>query len=274
MERWAANTLRTLGIILTAGLVLIGGLFLTLLSLCAAQGGFSGIRHSEEASGYALGAILVLIVGVAIITKLARDIHRSSRIPLPATAPLEVVDSSIPEPGQPLALHLSPRSRVAIDRLVFALVAQIVVSAAAWVFNQLHFWTLPNRLAPHNWMLILLAPFILYHIPYALLIYALVKRPDRLAFTYSIAVPAVLILQSLFSLSVVSYYYVHNPAGFALFIIPWAIHIVILVLAYQAIQQVGLHPPPSSLIVAAVVAFVFFSVIHVATPMLYRFAWR
>ena len=56
--------------------------------------------------------------------------------------------------------------------------------------------------------------------------------------------------------------------------VPWAIHIVILVLAYQTIQQVGLHPEPSSMIVAAVVMFVFFSLIHVLTPFLYRFTWR
>jgi hypothetical protein len=56
--------------------------------------------------------------------------------------------------------------------------------------------------------------------------------------------------------------------------VPWAIHIVILVLAYQAIQQVGLHPEPVSLIVAAVVTFIFFSLIHAITPLLYRFTWR
>ncbi len=64
MERWAANTLRTLGIILTAGFVLVVGLFLALLSLCAAQGGFAGGRHPDQAAGYASGAVLVLIVGI------------------------------------------------------------------------------------------------------------------------------------------------------------------------------------------------------------------
>ena len=52
------------------------------------------------------------------------------------------------------------------------------------------------------------------------------------------------------------------------------IAIVILVLAYQAIQQVGIHPEPSSILVAAAVTFAFFSLIHVITPFLYRFMWR
>jgi hypothetical protein len=272
MERWAANTLRTLGIILTSGFVLITSLLLLLLSMCAAQGDFGGNRHPEQVVPYLVAAGAVLVVGISLITWLARGIHRSMPVAEPATSPAGTIPISEPISSAPL--HLSPLGRRSIDRLVFALGAQVVISAVAWVVNQLNFWTAPRAFQPHNWTLILLAPFILYHIPYALLIYALLKRPDRLAFTYSIAVPAVLILQSLFSLTVVSYYYVHHPAGFALFVIPWAIHIVILVLAYQAIQQVGIHPQPSSLMVAAVVAFFFFSLIHMATPILYRFTWR
>ncbi|MGA2103569.1 MAG: hypothetical protein ABSG34_20820 [Candidatus Sulfotelmatobacter sp.] len=275
MERWAANTLRTLGIILTAGFVLVVGLFLALLSLCAAQGGFAGGRHPDQAAGYAVGAVLVLIVGIAVISTLARGIFRSAETAAPASSTVSIPSLSAETgPQRSFPLHLSPLSRKAIDRLVFALGAQILVSAACWIYGQLHFWTAPRTFQPHNWTLTLLAPFILYHIPYALLIYALLKRPGRIAFSYSIAVPAVLVLQSLFSLTVVSYYYVHHPAGFALFVIPWALHIVILVLAYQAIQQVGLHPEPSSLIIAAVVAFFFFSVIHIATPFLYRLTLR
>jgi hypothetical protein len=274
MERWAANTLRTLGIILTAGFVIITSLLLALLSLCAAQGGIGGTKHPEQVVPYAVGAVLVLIGGIVLIIKLARGISLSHDMPLPAapTALPTVVDAD--QPSVPLHLHLSPRGRTAIDRLVLALAAQIVISAIGWIVGQLNFWTAPTGFARHNWTLMLLAPFVLYHIPYALLIYGLLKRPDRLAFTYSIAVPAVLILQSVFSLAVVGYYYVHHPAGFALFVIPWAIHIVVLVLAYQAIQQVGLHPAPSSLIVAAVVTFLFFTVIHGLTPFIYRFTAR
>jgi hypothetical protein len=274
MERWAANTLRTLGIILTSGFVLITSLLLLLLSMCAAQGGFGGTKHPEQVAPYLIAAVAVLVIGIWFIAWLARGIFRSVAVPELSAAgiPSSGISSTAPEAKPSIPLHLSPMGRKSIERLVLALGAQIVLSAIAWIFNQLHFWRAPRAFAPHNWTLILLGPFILYHIPYAILIYVLLKRPDRRAFAYSLAVPAVLILQAVFSLGVVGYYYIHEPRGFLLLVLPWTIHIVILVLAYQAIQQVGLHPEPSSLIVAAVAAFFFFSAIHVVTPLFYR--WR
>jgi hypothetical protein len=287
MERWAANTLRTLGIILTSGFVLITSLFLLLMSICAAQGGFSGSKHPEQVVPYLAAAALVLILGVLVVVRLARGIYRS-KLPaeaLPAglptglseddpaagpPAPELVASHPHPDPHSAVPLHLSPLGRKAVDRLVLALGAQIALSAIVWIFNQLHFWSAPRNLAPHSWTVRLLAPFILYHVPYAMLMYALVKKPSRMAFTYSIAVPAVLILQSLFSLGVLSYYYVHGPVGVILLVLPWSIHIVILIFAYRAIQQVGLHPQPSSLITAAIVMFLYYSAIHVITSFLYR----
>jgi hypothetical protein len=277
MERWAANTLRTLGIILTAGFVLITSLFLLLLSMCAAQGDFGGNKHPELVVPYLAAAVAVVVLGIWFIAWLARGILRSSAMaePLAVGAPAGVLPPTQAISSAPsVPLHLSSLDRKSIDRLVFALIAQIAVSAGAWIFGQLHYWSRPYTFAPHNWTLVLLAPYVLYHVPYAILIYVLLKRPDRRAFAYSLAVPAVLILQSVFSLGVLGYYYVRQPNGFLLFAVPWFIHIVIIVLAYQAIQQVGLHPPPSSLIVAAVVTFFYFSAIHVITPLLYRFAWR
>jgi hypothetical protein len=308
MERWAANTLRTLGIILTAGFVLVTSLILILLSMCATQS-FGGASHPDAGVPYIMAAIIVVIAGVWFITWLARGIFRSSIIleptaeaielsALPAEAPS--VPSGIPVPATPepqfgaplhpalqdrpatprverpepaLPLHLSPQGRAAIHRMVLALGAQIVLSAIAWIFNQMHFWSARVPFA-RNWTLALLAPYILYHIPYAILIYALLKKPDRRTFTYSLAVPAVMILQAVFSLGIVGYYFVHEPRGFLLLILPWLIHIIILILAYQAIQKVGLHPEPSSIMVAALVTFAFFSLIHVITPFLYRFMWR
>jgi hypothetical protein len=276
MERWAANTLRTLGIILTAGFVLITSLFLLLLSMCAAQGGFGGNKHPEQVVPYLAAAVALVVLGIWLIAWLARGILRSTALaePLPAGASAGVPPTQAISPAPSVPLHLSPLGRKSIDRLVFALIAQIAVSAGAWIFGQLHYWSRPRTFAPHNWTLVLLAPYVLYHVPYAILIYVLLKRPDRRAFAYSLAVPAVLILQSVLSLGVLGYYYVHQPNGFLLFAVPWIIHIVIIVLAYQAIQQVGLHPPPSSLIVAAVVTFFYLSAIHVITPLLYRFTGR
>ena len=271
MERWAVTTLRTLGVVLIAGLVLLTSLFLGLMSLCAYQGGFSGAKHPEQGPWYLMGAVLVLVLGVFAIARMTRGIIRASAAAAasasaPGTAPLAVDQLAILNASQ-----LSPAGRKAVENLALALGAQILVSTGIWIFSQLHFWSLPGGFWSRDWALLFVGPFILYHIPYAVLIYALLKRLDRLALTYSLVVPAVLILQSLFTVSVVAYYHAYHPAGIILLLIPWLMDILVLVLAYKAIQQVGRHPKPSSLILAAVVMFVYFSVIHVVTPFLYQF---
>jgi hypothetical protein len=267
MERWAANTLRTLGIILTAGFVLITSLILLLFSVCAANGGIGGYKHPELVVPYLVAAALVIVVGCFVILRLARGISRFTAL---SETTLGALSHS--EPTSSLPLHLSPLGRQAIDRLIYALAAQIVLSAASLTFDQMHFFSTHAPAFPRNWTLVLIVSFILSHAPYGILIYVLHNRPDRRAFAYSLAVPAVLLLESLFGVMFLGRFFVHQPMGFVVLGIPWLIHIVIIVLAYQAIQQVGLHPEPASLIVAAIVAFVFFSVVHAITPFLYRFA--
>jgi hypothetical protein len=307
MERWAANTLRTLGIILTAGFIIVTSLILVLFSMCLSFNPGGGPSHSNEGAPFILAAIVVVIAGIWFITWQARGIYRSTTSSEPAfedfspTGPQIAPDAepmpgrsepkleapshpalqdrpampaaSSREPHPAIPLHLSALGRQAIDRLVLALGAQIAISAVAWIFNQMHFWSARIPYA-RNWTLALLAPYILYHLPYAILIYFLLKKLDRRTFAYSLAIPAVMIVQAVFSLGVVGYYFVHEPRGFLLLALPWLIHIVIIVLAYQAIQKIGLHPEPSSIFVAALVTFAFFSLIHVITPFLYRFMWR
>ena len=279
MERWAANTLRSLANILLAGLVLISSLFLLLLSLCSWQGGFSGDKHPDQALVYLIAAVTVMAVGSLLSGWLARSIIRSAAAEAAPTPAATVAPGvSAPVPASPAARsirrHFSPLGRKAINRLVLALIAQIVLSAATWFYNQLHLWTAPRAFAPHNWTLILLAPFILYHLPYAILIYYLLKRPDSRAFAYALALPIILVVQALFSISVLSFTYTHQPLGFLLLFLPGLLHIVILVLAYKAIQQTGIHPIPSSLMTAALATVIYLFVIHAVTPILYQLAWR
>ncbi len=274
MERWAANTLRTLGIILTAGFVLVTSLLVILLVICS---GASSGANGPFVAFIAIGVIFI-VSGVIFIAWLSRRLYLSLAYldPLPQGALSGNVLPQLETPAT-VPLHLSPLGRQSIDRLVLALGAQIFLSAVALTFNQLHFWSGPRIFAPfplRNWGLVLFGPFVLYHLPYAVLIYVLLKRPDRRAFTYSLAVPAILIMQSLLSLGYFSLFATQHPIAMIVLFVPWAIHIVILVLAYHAIQQVGLHPEPSSVMVAAVVTFAFFSLIHVLTPLLYRFTWR
>src|SRR5579863_10135712 len=107
MERWAANTLRTLGIILTSGLVLIGSLILLLFSMCAASGGLGGNKHPDQVHPYHGASGLELVLGIVIIVRLARGIFRSPLVAQPATAgaPVGVLPHSEPTPSVPL--HLS-----------------------------------------------------------------------------------------------------------------------------------------------------------------------
>src|SRR5207302_10774318 len=138
-------------------------------------------------------------------------------------------DTPSPAVDQPSILNasqLSPASHKAVDNLVLALGAQILVSTGLWIFSQLHLWSTPSGFSSHNWLLFFLGPFILNHIPYAVLIYALLKKLDRLTLAYSLVVPAVLLLQSLFSLSVVACYYAHHPVVILLLTLPCLIDIL------------------------------------------------
>lgn len=272
MERWAANTLRTLGIILISGFVLLSCAILLLLSLCAYNGGLEGGgRHPEQGPWYIAAAVAVLIAGIWAVAVLARGIVRAS-VAAAIAVPTGVSESSSVHPATTLPLHLSPAGRKATENLAIAIGAQIAISAATLLLNLHRFWN--NNLAripAHNWTLIWMASFVFYQIPYVILIIALLKRPDRRAFTYSIVVPAILIIQTLFSSSLISYYFIRHPTGIVLLALPFIMNIVILVLAYKAIQQVGLHPQPSSLIVAAIVTFIYFSFMRDPIPFLYRF---
>lgn len=281
MERWAANSLRTLANILLAGFVLISSLFLLLLSLCA-WAGVTGNSHPRQALGYLIAALIVMVVGSLTSGWLSRGIIRSAadEPPQPPSASVLLEGSSparraIPSPPVvSVPLHFSHHGQTAINNLALALMAQIAFSAVTWFFDQLHLWTAPRALAPHNWTLILLAPFVLSHLPYAILIGYLLKKPDTRTFCYALVVPIITVVQALFSISVVTFVYAQQPMAFLLLLIPWFIHIVIIVLAFKAVETTGLHPEQSSIMtaIAATVAYFFF--IHILTPVLYQLARR
>ena len=203
MADWLDNTLRTVGIILTAGFVIVIGFFLLLIAMCAFQPGRGG---SSNDGVFFMGiAIMVMLFGLLFILRLSRGISRSAHAPefgalgpppftipsgtVPASQPQAPLPASIP-PGPPVAhesipLRLSPASRKALNRLALAMTAQILLSGVAWALSQLRFWSAPVSLAPHNWTAILFGPFVLYHLPYAVLIYFLLNQPSRRALTWS-----------------------------------------------------------------------------------------
>jgi len=74
MERWAAKTLRILGIILTAVVTLIACLVLFLLSMCASNGSFS--RHPDKALPFIIGGLVGMVGGLWLTTRLARGFRK------------------------------------------------------------------------------------------------------------------------------------------------------------------------------------------------------
>lgn len=280
MQRWAVNTLSIVGILMVAGFTMIASLYLLLLSMCAGSSG----GPSGSGTPYLIGAIVVVVAGIGIIGWLGRVISHSASDALAVSAygagPIGLgavpapPSARVPRAAQSQPLPLTPGNRVAMNRLVWAMGAQIVVSILCWFLSQHFFWTAPNNLAPHNWVLLLAVPFLLYRVPYLILIYRFLTKPESRTLVYALVVPVILAFQAVFNLGIVSYTYVQHPVGFLLLVLPWSIHIVIVVLAWKAIRQAEIHPDSSSLFRAALISFVYFLALHLASPLVYLYIRR
>src|ERR1041385_244904 len=172
MERWAANTLRTLGIILVSGCVLLGSAILGLLSFCAFTGsGFesSGPKHPDQGVLYLVATIAVIVAGIFIIAKLARGISRSSTDAQIAAA---IGATSAPQTPSSVPVHFSPTGREAVRHLIFAIGAQVVVSVMTWTYNIHTFWRTPVYPGANKTRLLefMLVPLALYNLPYLILL--------------------------------------------------------------------------------------------------------
>jgi hypothetical protein len=288
MERRSANALRILGIVATVILVIAGCCLLLLIAwLVFIRGGLTRnamIFHPRAANSFVgalLAAIALVTTGVLIIRKLAREMGRHPAHSLPhatISGPAAASSSGLPpgpslrSPGLRSVSHrLSPRGRKTIDRLVLALGARIAIGAV--VFLQVA----SRAFVPRHSTLDLLPGLILARAPDTILIYALLKRPGRRTFTFLIALLAIPILQTLFNPRLLFSYgriYTSYPIGlFWPFFFSGLIYVVILALAYRAIEQNGLWPTPSSVILATVATFFYFFFVSVITPPLYGL-WR
>lgn len=289
VERLVANALRILGIIATVILVILACYWpLAIALVIVMMGGLTqrAMTFRPQAGGAFVGAILAVIVmvtvGVLIIRKLAAGIVSGAAGLRPlATAsgvaanavPSATLGTSLSSPTLPSARHHLPSSdeRKVIERLALALGARVAVSAITF------FQVASRPLLPRNWISMMLPPFILSEVPYALLIYVLLRRPGRRAFTFLIAMLAIPILTTPFNPSIVSSYrqiYVNHPMGLVWVTLAGIIYVVILVLAYKAIQQTGFQPKLSPVIFTTVVTFFYYAFfIRGITPYLYRL-WR
>jgi len=277
VERWAGNTLRILGIVVTVVLV-IGGCYLLLFIALAIviRGGLTRnamIFHPLAANaffGSILATIALVTAGIVMIVKLAREMVRAparSQFVAAAAGPATPAPRSAASPAsRSFRLPLWPAVGDTTDRLVLALVAQVAVSAITL------FQLATRPFVPHNWTLMLLPPFILFEVPYAILIYVLLKRPGRRAFTFLIAMLVIPILETLFNPVLFNSYrqiYMNHAMGLIWVIFSGLIYVATVVLAYVAIQQSGFRPKFASVILATTAMFFYFFLIRAITPYLY-----
>jgi len=269
MDRFASNTFRTLGIVAISICVIVGCLLLLLLALCAGMLGAAGnpAHHDPQTTklfyGSILAAAILVIIGVLSIAKLAKGIVRESTT-LPAPQAESQSLPLAPSVTHDVAAHLSPASRSAIHTLVLALAAQIAAQVAVGVLGWQ--WALQSPIASFRPSVpIALVSGLASNLPYLVLLFSLLSNPSRRTFAYSLVIPSLLILFGIFGNSASIFFFLrfaHSPASFLL-LIPWALHIFILYLAWKAIRLTGIFPNPARLIVAAVVVVIYYSLLPV-----------
>ncbi|MGC2473855.1 MAG: hypothetical protein WA485_05945 [Candidatus Sulfotelmatobacter sp.] len=285
MDRFTANTLRTLGIIGAAVLVLLASVWILLLSLCSriiitADKGrppappSDFLKFAMLIGIFMAPAIVAIIGGTSLIAFLARGIVRSVDLPLPTRASVSAGIASLatqakellPPTPQPasvdVATHLSPASTAVIQQLSTAIVvkiaAEVLLGLVGW-YGALGVPRAPFpvfRIGFMAWGLAAIAPHII-------LLYALARRPGRTAFAYALVIPTIHILFGTLGHSAFLAFILRagQVAAPLLSIIPWMIDIVILYLAWKAIRLTGLLPDPRRLIAAATVIFLYTSLL-------------
>jgi hypothetical protein len=265
MERWAANTLRGLGILVTAVLMIAACLLLLLLSMCTWKS-----TNNGQAVSYLIGAVFVLALGIFIIAKLTRGLMSTTAAEPPQAEPLP--------PGVPL--HVSRASAEALDHLSYAIGGSIGLGVLLWGMTLFRLWTTRVAGQPGSytfqqpWLVIALITAVLHYLPYVLLLFRLQKNPDRPALAFSMAIPAASILHSFTSLPLM-WRALSYPQYLIQSLLPMAValvlQIVIVVLAWRANERLGYRQEPTSLIVAAAAAYVYFMIFGSANAWMYRF---
>jgi len=294
VDRFAANTLRTLAIVLISIFVIGSSLLLLLLALCfGALGNMNG-NHDPNAAAL---IILLLVIAVALIAggvfaiaKLSKGIVRdtpeyqfqagtvptvamaSPGTPAPPVPPATPSGSAAAEvesrPPFDLASHLSPGSRIAIRQLALAIAAKLAVESpilfASWtsIYGLKQIPSAALRVGLLAWGLASIAPLLV-------LLYALLRHPGPRAFAYSLVIPALHIFFGFFGHSAsILFLLLHahpgiSPALSLLSTLPWFLDILILYLAWKAIRCTGVQPNSTRLIVAAAVIFIYTSLLPV-----------
>jgi hypothetical protein len=231
-------------------------------------------RTKNTGTWFLLGLVVLIGLGVAGIAKLARGIVRESVLPHavqgsadatlpPSPAEAGRVDGSLP--------HLSPASRAAIQRLICAIAAQIGIAAFSWLWALRH---VISTLRPPLGIWTPIVSGVVADLPYAAIVYSLLRKPGRRTFAYALTVPGILIPYGFVSSFTAIFYFVRmsQPLYSLALLLPWALHILIFYLAWKAIRQIGIHPDHRSLLVSALVVFLYFSLMPFLSTIMYLFA--
>ena len=245
MKRWASISLRTVAIILVAGLTIVISLLFFLLGLCSANN-FEG-KNPQQLAPYLIVVGVVLAIGVAASARIARGLRAptSDRENQPA------------------------RGRRAVHTLLYVIAVQIVLSAAVTCLDSMQLWPRSRPNPPRNWAQLLFIDLAFREAPYAILFAALARKLTPRTLAFAVAVPGVLLLFNLPFL----HSYIGHPVETQESLITWAAHIAILALAVRTIRKNEIRPEGWDLVVAFAVSFVYFLVSYSAMPYLYR-AWR
>jgi hypothetical protein len=295
MDRFVANTLRTLGLIAVAICVIAVSLGVALLGLCfsiLAQADNHNHPSPQSQTYLYLGiaaAIGVLMGGIVIIAILARIIFRESNgqdkkqgkltapyplIPPPTPPIVPKLTAPAPPVLQPLtvpdvATHLSPASAATIQQLSAAIVAKIAAEVALGLVG--YYGALGSPRAPFP---LYQTGFMLWGMaaiaPHLILLYYLFRKPGRTTFAYALIIPSLHLLLGLIGHSAFLAF-ILRPGQFLaplISILPWLLDLLILYLAWKAIRQTGIQPDPPRLIVAAAVIFLYTTLLPVLVLIL------
>lgn len=195
----------------------------------------------------------------------------SLALPPISPQPPPILARDLPRPCPIPSRIISPTERMTVERLVLALGAQIVMSAITMFHQRVAQPFLPAESTSQ-----FIAPFVLAQLPLMILIYLLLKRPDRRAYTFLTAVLVFGVVEKFLSPTALLSYrrlYLDHPIGLMWPALSGLIYIIAGVLAYMLIRKNALWPKLSSAMLGTVGVFCYSTVIKQITPNLISL-WR
>ena len=245
------NALRVILICLLSLFLICASLIFVLFSLC---GVFSSQNAGDRSFAIALliGYGVILVGSIFAIARLVKGMRHEKAIALQIQAP------------QPTELPLTPADHQIIEFLRYALMTEIAVSVLSWTLNLIH---TPAR---GTWPAILVS-FVIYQIPYAVLLWKLTGNLDRPTQAFSLAVPGAAMLWGCYRM-ITLWTFIRGQQQYllttAIFLI---VDLGIFLLALRLQRQRRVQGLTEWLILAGCLSFLYFGLAQSGMFMLYRF---